>query len=354
MCGENSLGARQKEAGKGDRRNGCEQDFGGWGKRIAWGGWGWYGGGMMSGAVGQTGDGGVRVSVIIPCEGRACLAECLKSIEECGGVEGGYEVLVAGRMPAGMAAGGNVRLLESAEEMPGALRNLGAREARGEVLLFTDSDCTVDRGWLARAAVSCNERTPLVLGGIRFPRGSLRDTGVNLALYSMVHVSQGRGRAEGWRCGANNLAVRREIFRALGGFSPVLPHGEAEDFLERAEVASCPIWFDPRFAVSHRGGRTTGEAVRRHARHCAEATIVRYRSQEGRMKPHHLEDAFRGIPLVAQVVGFCSATSRLLFLVLTHPVFFAFAGALPWTWLFFYCWRRDVFRLYSALSGRER
>ncbi len=310
---------------------------------------------MMSGADRQAGDGGVRVSVIIPCEGRACLAECLKSIEACGGVEGGYEVLVAGRMPEGLVAGGAVRLLESAEEMPGALRNLGAREARGEVLLFTDSDCTVDAGWLARAAESCNGNArAIVLGGVRFPGGNLKDTGVNVALYSMVHASQRRGRAEGWRCGANNLAVRREIFQALGGFSTFLPRGEADDFLERAEVASCPIWFDPKFTVRHRGGRNTAEAVRRHARLYAEATTIRFRSQEGRMKPHHLEDAFLGIPLMAQVTGFCSATSRLLMLLLTHPVFFAFAGALPWTWLFFYCWRRDVFRLYSEVSRRER
>lgn len=309
----------------------------------------------MSEMDGQTVRGDVRVSVIIPCEGRACLAECLQSIEACGGVEGGYEVLVAGRMPEGLEAGGAVRLLESAETTPGALRNLGAREARGEVLLFTDSDCTVDPGWLERAAASCSgDERALVLGGIRFPRGSLRDTGVNLALYSTVHVSQRAGRAEGWRCGANNLAIRRDIFRALGGFSTFLPRGEADDFLERAEVASCPIWFDPRFAVRHRGGRDTAEAVRRHARLYAEATTIRFRSQEGRMKPHHLEDAFRGIPLMAQVTGFCSATSRLLMLLLTHPVFFAFAGALPWTWLFFYCWRRDVFRLYSEVSRRER
>lgn len=305
----------------------------------------------MSGADRLAGGDGVRVSVIIPCEGRVCLAECLKSIKECGGVEGGYEVLVAGRMPDGMVAGGNVRLLESAEEMPGALRNLGAREARGEVLLFTDSDCTVDSGWLTRAAESCSGNArAVVLGGVRFPSGNLKDTGVNLALYSMVHVSQGRGRAEGWRCGANNLAVRREIFQALGGFSTFLPRGEADDFLERAEVASCPIWFDPKFAVRHRGGRDTTAEVRRHARRHAEATIIRYRSQEGRMKPHRLEDAFRGIPLMAEVVGFFSATTRLAFLAGTHPVFFAFAGAWPWTWLFYYCWRRDVFRLYNASS----
>lgn len=308
----------------------------------------------MNDSGGQTDGGGVRVSVIIPCEGRACLAECLESIEKCGGVEGGYEVLVAGRMPEGMEAGGAVRLLESAETTPGALRNLGAREARGEVLLFTDSDCTVDRGWLERAAASCNgDERALVLGGIRFPRGSLRDTGVNLALYSTVHVSQRAGRAEGWRCGANNLAIRRDIFRALGGFSPVLPRGEGADLLERAEVASCPIWFDPKFAVRHRGGRNTGAEVRRHARRYAEATIVRYRSQEGRMKPHRLEDAFRGIPLMAEVVGFFSATARLAFLAGTHPTFFAFAGAWPWTWLFFYRWRRDVFRLYNGLSRGE-
>lgn len=304
---------------------------------------------------GQAALDGVRVSVIIPCEGRACLAECLESIEKCGGVEGGYEVLVAGRMPEGLAAGGAVRLLESDEATPGALRNLGAREARGEVLLFTDSDCTVEAGWLARAAESCNgNERALVLGGVRFPRGSLCDTGVNIALYSMVHTSQRRGRAEGWRCGANNLAVRREIFRALGGFSPILPCGEADEFLERAEVASCPIWFDPKFAVSHRGGRTTGEAVRRHARRYAEATIIRYKSQEGRMKPHRLEDAFRGIPLMPQVVGFFSATLQILLLVTAHPVFLAFAGALPWTWLFLYCRRVEVFRLYVGLSGGRR
>ena len=36
----------------------------------------------------------------------------------------------------------------------GALRNLAVRNARGSLLLFTDSDCIVDPGWMDRAAAA--------------------------------------------------------------------------------------------------------------------------------------------------------------------------------------------------------
>src|SRR5437763_16556472 len=48
---------------------------------------------------------------------------------------------VVGRYPS-------VRLIQQNNAGPAAARNRGAREARGDVLLFTDDDCEPAPGWL--------------------------------------------------------------------------------------------------------------------------------------------------------------------------------------------------------------
>ena len=48
----------------------------------------------------------------------------------------------------------NVRLFRQENKGPAAARNKGAREAKGEIVLFTDADCAPDPSW-AKALVQC-------------------------------------------------------------------------------------------------------------------------------------------------------------------------------------------------------
>jgi GT2 family glycosyltransferase len=87
---------------------------------------------------------------------------------------------------------------------PGAARNAGAREARGEWLAFTEDDCVPARDWLEQAA----ERI---------------ETGASVDVIEGETVSPGGApvrRRDGMLPNylPTNLFVRRDLFGALGGY----------------------------------------------------------------------------------------------------------------------------------------
>ena len=98
----------------------------------------------------------MRFSVIVPTRGRPeALRACLESlvaleypraeyevivVDDGAGVDPGLIDAVAGRMRA--------RLIEQEHLGPATARNRGVMAALGEVIAFTDDDCTVDPTWL--------------------------------------------------------------------------------------------------------------------------------------------------------------------------------------------------------------
>jgi GT2 family glycosyltransferase len=122
-------------------------------------------------AVGSGAATEVDVSVIVPSYNAAGTIErCLGALQaqdtsaSCevivvdSGTDSAAE-LVAARFP-------EVRLLKLAERaFAGHARNLGAREARGSILAFTDADCVAEPGWIEAIRAAHREPFP-VIGGV--------------------------------------------------------------------------------------------------------------------------------------------------------------------------------------------
>jgi GT2 family glycosyltransferase len=98
-------------------------------------------------------------SVVVPTMfGRPdSLAACVASLSRMDYPD--FEVLVVDNRPrpdesdwARVLAVPGVRVLAQPRPGTSAARNLGARNARGEIVAFTDDDVTVDRGWLRALA----------------------------------------------------------------------------------------------------------------------------------------------------------------------------------------------------------
>ncbi len=291
-------------------------------------------------------------SVIIPCDGRPCLVEALRRIRESR-PRTPYEVVVVGELPPGCPPlQDGERLVPDRGNTTGEMRNRAAAAARGEVLLFTDSDCIVDDRWLDGAAAACTPERPVVAGGIRFPETSAQDCGDNLAIFHGVHVSQRAGRAEGKVLGTNNLAVRREVFERVGGFDPSMSSGEDMEFLGRVSAAGVPLWFDPGFAVLHQSGRTSAEAIRRHARWYAEGTAKLVR-EGGLAGGGRRAEAWLGrVPGGAAAWSALKATLGLAKILAGNWRFARLAKAWPWAWYFLYVRRRELFRLLGGRAGK--
>jgi glycosyltransferase involved in cell wall biosynthesis len=127
--------------------------------------------------------------------------------------EGKFEVIVVddgssdGTAAIAQAADLRPRLLRQDQLGPGAARNRGAREARSDILAFTDSDCVPTEGWL-RCGIDALEKAHLVQGAVR-PDPGTRRTPFDRSLW--VTAESGL-----YECAS--LFIRRELFERVGGF----------------------------------------------------------------------------------------------------------------------------------------
>lgn len=155
--------------------------------------------------------------------------------------------------------------------------NQGAAVARGEILAFTDDDCIVDAGWLARVVAGYRATQVGGVGGRVIPIEN--DRVRPLAMRKDLRI--GRVDADGTVTGnfdlasddvlevdhlaGPNMSFRREVFECLGGFDEhYVGNGYRfeTDWGVRVRRAGFTLLFDPRAVVLHRRAPTGGNRVR--------------------------------------------------------------------------------------------
>ena len=145
----------------------------------------------------------------------------------------------------------HVRVLELRENVgPAQARNAGAREARGRVLFFTDSDCVFEPGALSRVQLAFQRPDVHALSGYcsRIPANEgyfARYKG--LEEWSWLPRSEFHTFFPGRHAG-----IDRELFLSLGGFSGAYRGADVEDYEFGYRVRErAPIHFDPTILVRH-------------------------------------------------------------------------------------------------------
>jgi glycosyltransferase involved in cell wall biosynthesis len=145
------------------------------------------------------------------------------------------------------AGGSNVRVLRGGGEGPAAARNLGAREAQGRVLAFTDADCVPTPAWLEAGLAAVDAGADLVQGRVLPPDGVERGPWDRL-----IWVEREYGLYE-----TANLLVKRELFERLNGFESILQPSSGKELGEdvwlgwRARRAGATTAFAPEALVHH-------------------------------------------------------------------------------------------------------
>ena len=146
------------------------------------------------------------------------------------------------------AAGGpRVRVLSGRGDGPAAARNLGAREAKGRVLAFTDADCVPAPSWLDAGLAAVDAGADLVQGRVRPPKDVERGPWDRL-----ISVEREYGLYE-----TANLLVTHELFDRLGGFESILQPRSGKELGEdvwlgwRARRAGARTAFAPDALVHH-------------------------------------------------------------------------------------------------------
>lgn len=165
----------------------------------------------------------------------------------------------------------HVRYASQAQRGAASARNLGARLATGDVLVFLDDDmlvepdhvaqhlatrarygdCLVNGHWeFAPQTVAILEETPFGrfrMGVERWYKDGIAKTPLDGSCVEPAEVT------------ACNLSVRRELFWELGGFDEEIPFAGAEDqeFSYRAAQAGCRFVYNPEIRLLHNDRRVT-------------------------------------------------------------------------------------------------
>lgn len=198
------------------------------------------------------------ISVVVPVyNGGGHLARCLDALLASTHDSEHEIILVDDASTDGGAASAHARgvrvLRLDARSGPAAARNLGARAARGGVLLFVDADVLVRRDTIARVAAHFRDETTAAVFGSYDDTPSEQNfvSQYKNLFHHFVHQQSGVQAATFWAgCGA----VRREAFERVGGFDEkryAQPSIEDIELGTRLRCAGCRILLDKELQVKH-------------------------------------------------------------------------------------------------------
>ena len=144
---------------------------------------------------------------------------------------------------------------------PAYCRNIGAKAARGEILVFTDSDCWVSRNWLQNIQRHFSQNdTEVLMGKLSLmPSSFLGD-----AISALGFPAGGAiGFDKIWKVDPKgftdslsscNFAIKKNIFWKVGGFDESFPYPGGEDSIlaYRLRELNYRIKYCPDVLIHHR------------------------------------------------------------------------------------------------------
>ena len=180
----------------------------------------------------MSGPGAPRVSAIVPARDAAStLATILPALRAA--LPPGSELFVvddgSADDTAAVAVADGARVLDALETRgPAAARNQGAREATGAILLFLDADCRPHDDAVTRLLDALEDPTVSAAFGSYDDRPETR-TWISLYKNLAHHFVHQASAAEATTFWAGLGAIRRDTFRAVGGFDEAYVRSSIED-----------------------------------------------------------------------------------------------------------------------------
>lgn len=183
----------------------------------------------------------MRFSVVIPSHNRAeLLATALASV--WAQTLSDYEVIVSddgstdGTLSYLRSLGDRVRVVTQPHAGPGCARNAGVAASRGSYVVFLDSD-DVWFPWTLEVLAGVIDNEPSLaiaaLSVVQFTDEHRLSTIERQSLRTERYADLFAAARTVFVMGSGSIAVKRELFSAIGGFTPLPVNGEDQDLLLR-------------------------------------------------------------------------------------------------------------------------
>ncbi|MFQ5442504.1 MAG: glycosyltransferase [Thermodesulfobacteriota bacterium] len=209
-------------------------------------------------------------SVVVPAfNSEKTLGRCLGALFNQSCPKKRYEVIVVddGSTDGSAEAAKSfpVRYFFQKNAGPASARNLGAREAKGAVILFTDADCVAGRDWIKEMTepFRAGPEVTAVKGAYRTEQKSLVARFAQLEFEERFELLKKTPSID--MVDTYSAAYRREVFLETGGFDTNFPVANNEDteLSYRLSKAGHKMVFNPRAVVCH---LNHPDSLRRYAR----------------------------------------------------------------------------------------
>ncbi len=203
----------------------------------------------------------MRVSVIIPSLNSPLLDQVVAAVLSQEGAADVAEILVVGKDEPGLMPASTVaRLVDTGQPVNSAIaRNRGTGEATAPLLLFLDSDCIPQPGWLRAHQAAHAAGHPVVGGSVLAKGTNYWSLGYNLGMFQEYLPTRPAGpRAI---LPTLNLSVERQVIDAAGGLDETLARSHDMEWTARMRRAGFQPYFWPDAAVDHRHTRNTLRAM---------------------------------------------------------------------------------------------
>lgn len=206
------------------------------------------------------------ISIIVPNLDSPLVATTLESTLRQRAELTDCEVVVVGRDRPGLVPRDRSIVFVETEQAigPGEARNRGVDAARGEILLFTDADCTPAADWIQRMCAALHDY-PVVGGSVRFSlSGNRWAVGDNIASFHELLGDRPAASNSG-PVGTLNLGIHRAAWQQVGTFDQELVTSEDFDWYLRARAEGLDVRFEPKAVVEHADVRQSRSDVEGHA-----------------------------------------------------------------------------------------
>lgn len=179
------------------------------------------------------------ISIIVPVfNGERFIGTCIESINKLNYPKDNFEVIVVDNGSSDRSIdtirnfqnNSDIDIKLYVEKGKGAYRarNLGVKNAKGDIIVFTDADCIVNCNWLANIVSYFSDKTVGGVAGEIFPQkgNSLVERyAVSIEMWSQKPMFNSRLLPFAQ---TGNVAYRKDVFSKIGYFAKILAGGDAD------------------------------------------------------------------------------------------------------------------------------